>query len=186
VGALLAVAVFGGMGALALDRFVDRGESGVQTDGTTGVAPGSTSASTGGFPEDVPREGDAECSVPRTDPDRPGIAPTGDPADGVVVTNATVSDGDDGSVVFRAAVSAAPVVSASSASKWVLIELGGVRMVDADEVAVDSAHARTEKANLCDDSAWAFAYAFDARVTGLELVTRDSSTVEIVVRLSER
>jgi hypothetical protein len=200
VAALLAVMLLGGAGAVLLTQVVDRdGGTAVESSGgssDTGAAPGSTepstttsttsasSASAGSFPDAISRQGDGECSVPRTDPDHPAIEATGELTDGVEISEATVSDRAAGEIVFTAKVSHAPVVRASSGTKWALIELGGVRRVATENVTVESTRARAEPANLCDDSAWAFAYAFDGQVTGLELVTHDETTVEILVRLS--
>lgn len=201
IAALLAAALIGGAGALLLDRVVDGDRTGVEADGgSPGASPGSTSSTAPGpgspaetaaraaaraFPDDIPRDGDGECSVPRTDPDRPAIESTGEPTDGVEVSAVTVADRAEGEIVVTATVSDRPVVQASSGSKWVLIELGGVRRFDAAEATVESDRVRSEPANLCDDSAVAVAYAFDARVTGLELVRHDDATVEVLVRLAE-
>lgn len=186
LGALLAVAVAGGAGALALDRLVDGEDGRVASEGpTTGVAQGSTSTSSraSGFPADVPRSGDEECSAPRTDLDRPAIPATGEPTDGVEVTNPTVADAAEAAVVFRARVSHAPVVAATSGSRWVVIELSGVRTADTPRPTIESAHARSEPASTCDDSTVVYAFSVDALVTGVELTTNDGETVEVLVRL---
>ncbi len=195
VAALLAVALLAGTGALVLGQVVgsDNGtavESG-GVRGDSGAVPGSTEASTSttaappeaAFPDAIPRDGGDECSVPRTDPDHPAIEQTGEPTDGVEISEVTVSDRGPREITFTATVSHAPLVTASSGTSWVLIELGGVRDVATENVNIDTSRVRQEPANLCDDSATAFAYAFDSPVTGLELATNDGTTVEIRIRL---
>jgi hypothetical protein len=188
IAALVTVAVLGGVGAVVLDSVVDGDLDGtqVQADGaTTGVAPGSTSPrAVRALPDEIPRDGDDECFTPRTDPDRPAIPPAGEPTDGVEVSQVVVADRGAGEVTFTATVSHRPVVSAASGSRWVVIDLAGVRHVDPGNVRVESDHARAEPAVVCDDSAVAFAFAFDGLVTGLELLTHDDTTVEVLVRTS--
>jgi hypothetical protein len=144
---------------------------------TTSVA----AAPVGQFPENVPTEGDGECSRPRTDPARPTAGPLGRITDGVTVSQVDVSDDGPGSVIVDFTVSSPPYVNASSGERWVVITLDGVRRFD--RVAnLGSPHARRLPATICDDSSWAFAFAFDREIDRLTLENEAAPRLRVFLK----
>jgi hypothetical protein len=133
------------------------------------------------FPDDVPRDGDAECSVPRTDPARPKAGPLGKVTDGVTVSELNVADEGPDSVIIDFTVSAPPYAEAASGERWVVVTLNGVRRFD--QVAnLGSPHVRRLPASVCDDSAWAFAFAFDREVVRLELENEQKPRLRVSLK----
>ena len=94
------------------------------------VTTTTTSSPQTGFPDDVPRRGDEECSVPETDPAAPAIGETGEPTDGIEVEQVVMRENGDETFAFSAVVSGRPVVSVESGEQWVVITMTGVRRVD--------------------------------------------------------
>jgi hypothetical protein len=134
------------------------------TTTTTSMPVGPATA----FPENVPTETDGECSLPRTDPARPKAGPLGPVTDGVTVREVNIVDDGPNSVIADFMVTAPPRVTAGSGERWVVVNFDGVRRVDR-VVTLESPHARRLPATVCDDSAWAFALAFDREIESLKL-----------------
>ncbi len=163
--------------------------AGCGDSGSEATPPGSssstaTSAPAAGtaFPESVPTESDGECSLPRTDPARPKAGPLGKVTDGVTVSQVDVSDDGPDQVIVDFAVSSPPYVNASSGERWVVITLDGVRRFD--RVAnLGSAHVRRLPATVCDDSSWAFAFAFDREIDRLTLENEAAPRLRVFLKL---
>lgn len=160
------------------------GDSGSDTPSAASSSSATTSTSTipgAAFPDDVPTEGDGECSLPRTDPARPKAGPLGKITDGVTVSQVDVSDDGPDSVIVDFMVSSPPYVNASSGERWVVITLDGVRRFD--RVAnLGSPHARRLPASVCDDSSWAFAFAFDREIDRLTLENEAAPRLRVVLK----
>ena len=159
-----------------------------ESDSDTPSAASSSSATTStstipgaAFPDDVPTENDGECSLPRTDPARPKAGPLGKITDGVTVSQVDVSDDGPDSVIVDFMVSSPPYVNASSGERWVVITLDGVRRFD--RVAnLGSPHARRLPASVCDDSSWAFAFAFDREIERLTLENEAAPRLRVFLK----
>lgn len=137
------------------------------------------------FPDNVPIVDDGECREPATDPARPAIPVTGEPTDGVEVRSVKVEAGGTDHVGVTFAVSHPPAVSAGSGRQWLVVQLHGVRKLPPDgAVSIQSPRARRLEATICDDSAWVFALAFDARVVDVELVPASPGEIELDVALA--
>ena len=170
---LAALLVIGGCGKSNSD-----GSPAASSSSTTTSVPTTPGAA---FPENVPTETDGECSVPRTDPARPKAGPLGKVTDGVTVTQLDVSDDGPDQVIVDFTVSSPPYVNASSGERWVVITLDGVRRFD--RVAnLGSAHARRLPATVCDDSSWAFAFAFDREIDRLTLENEAAPRLRVFLK----
>ncbi len=170
---LAALLVIGGCGKSNSD-----GSSSASSSSTTTSVPTTPGAA---FPEDVPTESDGECSVPRTDPARPKAGPLGKVTDGVTVTRLDVSDDGPDQVVVDFTASSPPYVNANSGERWVVITLDGVRRFD--RVAnLGSPHARRLPATVCDDSSWAFAFAFDREIDRLTLENEAAPRLRVFLK----
>jgi hypothetical protein len=170
---LAALLIFGGCGKSDSD-----GSSAAPSSSTTTSTPAAPGAA---FPEDVPTDTDGECSLPRTDPARPKAGPLGKITDGVTVSQVDVSDDGPDSVIVDFTVSAPPYVNASSGERWVVITLDGVRRFD--RVAdLGSPHARRLPATVCDDSSWAFAFAFDREIESLTLENEAAPRLRVLLK----
>ena len=171
---LAALLVIGGCGKSNSD-----GSSATSSSSsTTTSVPANPGAA---FPDNVPTEGDGECSLPRTDPARPKAGPLGKITDGVTVSQVDVSDDGPGSVIVDFTVSSPPYVNASSGERWVVITLDGVRRFD--RVAnLGSPHARRLPATICDDSSWAFAFAFDREIDRLTLENEAAPRLRVFLK----
>ena len=170
---LAALLVIGGCGKS--DPAPSSAESSSSTTTSMPTAPGAA------FPDNVPTETDGECSLPRTDPARPKAGPLGKITDGVTVSQVDVSEDGPGSVIVDFTVSAPPYVNASSGERWVVITLDGVRRFD--RVAnLGSPHARRLPATVCDDSSWAFAFAFDRDVDRLTLENEAAPRLRVFLK----
>jgi hypothetical protein len=152
------------------------------------ASPGSSSSTTtsvpgaphAGFPQNVPTDGGGECSLPRTDPARPTAGPLGTITDGVTIGPVEVVDGNPGEVLVRFTVSSPPYVKATSGERWVVITLDGVRRHG--EAVVTSAHARQLPASVCDDSGWAYAFAFDREIDRLTLENEAAPQLRVFLK----
>jgi hypothetical protein len=154
------------------------GSAAAPSSSTTTSVPATPGAA---FPDNVPTESDGECSLPRTDPARPKAGPLGKVTDGVSVSQVDVFDDGPGSVVVDFTVSAPPYVNASSGERWVVITLDGVRRFD--RVAnLGSSHARRLPATICDDSSWAFAFAFDREIDRLSLENEAAPRLRVFLK----
>ena len=171
--AFTALLVFGGCGNSDPDPSSATSSSSTTT--SVPAAPGTA------FPENVPTDTDGECSRPRTDPARPKAGPLGKITDGVTVSQVDVSDDGPDSVVVDFTVSSPPYVNASSGERWVVITLDGVRRFD--RVAnLGSPHARRLPATICDDSAFAFAFAFDREIDRLTLENEAAPRLRVFLK----
>lgn len=169
---LAALLVIGGCGKSNPDT------SSASSSSTTTSIPTAPGAA---FPDNVPTETDGECSLPRTDPARPKAGPLGKITDGVTVSQVDVSDDGPDSVIVDFLVSSPPYVNASSGERWVVITLDGVRHFD--RVAnLGSPHARRLPATVCDDSSWAFAFAFDREVDRLTLENEAAPRLRVFLK----
>ena len=171
------------LGLAALLAIAGCGES--DSDTTSPVSSSSTDTSVPAagvaFPQDVPTESDGECSLPRTDPARPKAGPLGPITDGVTVRQVDVSDDGPDSVIIDFTVSSPPYVNASSGERWVVITLDGVRRFD--RVAnLGSPHARRLPATVCDDSSFAFAFAFDREIDRLTLENEAAPRLRVFLK----
>jgi hypothetical protein len=170
---LTALLVIGGCGRSDSD-----GSPAASSSSTTTSVPTTPGAA---FPENVPTETDGECSAPRTDPARPKAGPLGKITDGVTVTQLDVTDDGPDQVIVDFTVSSPPYVNASSGERWVVITLDGVRRFD--RVAnLGSAHARRLPATVCDDSGWAFAFAFDREIDRLILENEAAPRLRVFLK----
>ena len=138
------------------------------TGSSSSTVSSAPTAPGGGFPENVPTDGDSECSLPRTDPARPKAGPLGKVTDGVGIGIVDVFDDGPNSVIVDFLVSSPPYVNAASGERWVVVTFDGVRR-GGDDPFMKSPHARRLPATVCDDSGWAFALAFDREIEDLKL-----------------
>jgi hypothetical protein len=174
--------------ALALAAlFVIAGCGNSSSDATSPEPSSSTAtsaAATGvAFPQNVPTEGDGECSLPLTDPARPKAGPLGKITDGVEVSQVDVADGDADSVIVDFKVSSPPYVQATSGERWVVVTLDGVRR-HPTAVGFLSPHAHRLLATICDDSSWAVAFAFDREIERLTLENEAAPRLRVFLKSS--
>ena len=155
-------------------------ESSVPISTSTTAAPAPTAGAA--FPDNVPTDGDSECSVPRTDPARPKAGPLGKITDGVTVSQANVTDGGRHEVVVTFMVSSPPYVRATSGERWVVATLDGVRRFWNEGVTINTPHARRLPATVCDDSGSALALAFDREVVRLTLENDREPTLHVFLK----
>ena len=172
------------LGLAALLAIASCGKSGSDASSprssSTTVTSAPAAAGTA-FPENVPTQSDGECSLPRTDPARPKAGPLGTITDGVTVNQVDVADDGPDAVIVDFTVSSPPYVNATSGEKWVVVTLDGVRRFD--RVAnLGSPHARRLPATICDDSSWAFAFAFDREIDRLTLENEAAPRLRVFLK----